>query len=99
MPDQIATLIQRAHLERLSTGDWALIGEQQQPGAPARYRLVEQETGRTMQALTAEMLACLLWAGWIERDGPGGAGEGDERRWSYRVTRAGILAMTWPWRW
>lgn len=96
MSDQIATLIQRAQLERLSTGDWKLVGEHALPGAPARYRLVERGTGRTMQELTAEMLAHLLWEGWIERDG---TGERGERRWSYRITQEGILAMKWPWRW
>lgn len=95
MADQIATLIQRAHLARLSTGDWELLGKQLLPGAPARYRLVERGTGRTMQALTPEMLADLLQEGWIERDGTGG----DKQRWSYRVTQAGILAMKWPRRW
>ena len=61
------------------------------PGAPARYRLVECGTGRTMQSLTAERVGGLLHEGWIERDG-----KGDERRWGYCVTQAGILAITWP---
>lgn len=94
MPDQIATLIQRAQLEHISTGNWELMGEQLLPGAPARYRLVAHETGCTMQTLTAEIVADLLQEGWIERDGTGG-----ERCWGYRVTQAGVLAMKWPWRW
>lgn len=95
MTDQIATVTQRVQLERLSTGGWELVGEQLLPGAPARYRLVEQATGRTIQVLTAEMVADLQQEGWIERDGAGG----DARRWCYRVTQEGILAMKWPWRW
>ena len=92
--DHVATLIQRAQLERISTGDWELNGEQLMPGPPARYRLIPCGTGRTMKTLTAEMVADLLHEGWIERDGTE-----DERRWGYRVTQAGILATKWPWRW
>ena len=76
MVDQQPTQGQRTQLERISSIYWALVGEQPTPGAPISYRLIERGTGRAVHALTVEMVASLLQAGWIEP-----SGEGNARRW------------------
>lgn len=96
MPDQQdhrPTWGQRAQLDRISTAYYALVGEQLTPGAPITYRLVERGTGREIHTLTPEMVASLLQEGWIEPDGTGDR-TGDARRWGYRITPAGIRAMS-----
>ena len=79
-------------LGRISTAYWALIGEQPTPGAPVSYRLIERGTGREIHTLTAAMAASLLQEGWIEP-----SGEGDARRWGYRITLTGIQARDVGW--
>lgn len=87
MMNQRPTQGERTQLERISSIYWALIGDQVAPGAPISYRLVERGTGRLMHQVAPEMVAGLLRAGWIEP-----SGEGDLRRWGYRITLAGIRA-------
>ena len=81
MTDRTATWGQRTQLERISTADWALIGERLTPNAPTFYRLVERGTGRRIHTLTVAMVQSLEDAGWIER-----ASGGNVQRWAYRIT-------------
>lgn len=83
---------QAVQLERISSAAWVLLGERATPGQPATYRLVERATGSEIHTLTAALVEGLERAGWIER-APGG----DRRRWSYRITPAGIQARDQGW--
>ena len=82
-----------AELERISSIYWALAGEQRAPGALITYRLIECGTGREIHTLTVETVASLLQEGWIEL-----SGEGNVRRWGYRITLAGIWEQGKGWK-
>jgi hypothetical protein len=93
MTDQQPTQGQRIQLERIASIYWALVGEQLTPGAPITYHLRERGTGHTRFQIEPAMVASLLQEGWIEL-----SGEGNVRRWGYRITLAGIRARGTGWK-